>query len=99
MAGFAVSRGFRISFSGMLTFKNAGELREIAATLPQDRILTETDAPFLSPHPHRGKRNEPLRTLEVVQCLAALRGVTAETMGEETTRNFETTFPRLTRSG
>ena len=99
MAGFAVSRGFRISFSGMLTFKNAGELREIAATLPQDRILTETDAPFLSPHPHRGKRNEPVRTLEVVQCLAALRGVTAETMGEETTRNFELTFPRLARSG
>jgi TatD DNase family protein len=98
MAGFAVSRGFRISFSGMLTFKNAGELREIAATLPQDRILTETDAPFLSPHPHRGKRNEPVRTLEVVQCLAALRGVTAEMMGEETTRNFETTFPRLARS-
>src|SRR5206468_6644483 len=94
MAEFALERGFWISFSGSLTFKNAGSLREIASTVPLERLLTETDAPFLSPHPHRGKRNEPARVAEVVRCLAQLRGLTPETMGERTTRNFEAAFPR-----
>jgi len=95
MADFALERSFRISFSGSLTFKNAESLRQIAPTIPEPALLTETDAPFLSPHPHRGQRNEPARVLEVVRCLAELRQVAPEMMGELTTRNFEAAFPRL----
>jgi len=95
MARFAAGQGFRISFSGSLTFKNAAELRTVAADLPARLLLTETDAPFLSPHPHRGKRNEPVRVLAVVDQLAELHRTTPEAMGEETTRNFEAAFPRL----
>jgi TatD DNase family protein len=95
LARFAARIGFRVSFSGSLTFKNAGALRAVAASLPETLLLTETDAPFLSPHPHRGKRNEPVRTLEVVAKLAEIRGTTPEVMGERTTRNFEAAFPRL----
>ena len=95
MAEFAVSHGFRVSFSGSLTFKNAADLREIAARLPATSLLTETDSPFLSPHPHRGKRNEPARTTDVVRCLADLRGVSPEAMGEQTSGNFQATFPKL----
>jgi TatD DNase family protein len=95
MARFALGIGFRISFSGSVTFKNAGELREVAAAVPPDSLLTETDAPFLSPHPHRGKRNEPARVMEIVTHLAALHGITPDAMGERTTRNFEAAFPRL----
>jgi TatD DNase family protein len=95
MADFALERGFRISFSGSLTFKNAESLRQIATALPQNALLTETDSPFLSPHPHRGKRNEPARVVEVVRCLAQLRLASPEAMGELTTRNFEAAFPRL----
>jgi TatD DNase family protein len=97
MAEFALSVGFRVSFSGSLTFKNAGALREIAAALPAESLLTETDAPFLSPHPHRGKRNEPARSADVVRCLAEIRGVSPEAMGEQTCRNFQDAFPRLSR--
>ena len=97
MAEFALAHGFRVSFSGSLTFKSAGGLRDIAAGLPAPSLLTETDAPFLSPHPHRGKRNEPARTAEVVRCLAELRGVSPEAMGEQTSRNFQNAFPRLSR--
>jgi len=95
MARFAVERGFRISFSGSLTFKNASELREVARNIPPELLLTETDAPFLSPHPHRGKRNEPARVLDVAAKLAELHGMSAEAMGDLTTRNFEQAFPRL----
>jgi TatD DNase family protein len=95
MADFALERNFKISFSGSLTFKNAEPLRQVAAVVPPDALLTETDAPFLSPHPHRGKRNEPARVVEVVRCLAQLRRVDPEAMGELTTRNFEAAFPRL----
>jgi len=95
MAEFALRRGFHVSFSGMITFKNAGTLRDLAARVPVDRLLSETDAPFLSPHPYRGRRNEPLRTLEVVAQLAGLHGVTPEEMGEKTTKNFEAVFPRV----
>ena len=98
MADFALERRFRISFSGSLTFKNAESLRQIASTLPPDVLLTETDSPFLSPHPHRGKRNEPARVVEVVRCLAQVRLVSPEAMGELTTRNFEAAFPRLNPS-
>lgn len=95
MADFAVRIGFRISFSGSVTFRNAEALREVAAAVPSGRLLTETDAPFLSPHPHRGRRNEPVRVLEILNRLAKIRGVPLETLGERTTANFEATFPRL----
>ncbi len=95
MARFALDHRFKVSFSGSLTFKNAAALREIAAGLPAESLLTETDSPFLSPHPHRGKRNEPGRTADVVTCLAGLRGVSPEAMGEQTCRNFQLAFPRL----
>jgi TatD DNase family protein len=98
MARFATGLGFRISFSGSLTFKNAGDLREVAAAVPPHLLLTETDAPFLSPHPNRGKRNEPIRVMEVVSRLAEIHGITPDAMGERTTRNFESTFPRLRAS-
>lgn len=90
--------GFHLSFAGPVTFKNAGRLREAAAFAPLDRILTETDAPFLTPHPHRGERNEPARVLLVAGTIAALKHVPAEAVGEAATRNLETVFrvPRRT---
>jgi TatD DNase family protein len=97
MAEFAFRGSFLISFSGTLTFKNAGALREIAADAPMDRLITETDSPFLSPHPFRGRRNEPARVVEIVRCLAELKHLSWEAMGEVTTRNFESAFPRAAR--
>jgi TatD DNase family protein len=99
MAEFALANGFFLSFSGSVTFRNAAALREVAAGVPPGRLLTETDAPFLSPHPHRGRRNEPARTLHVVETLADLHGIPAAEMGERTTANFEAAFPRLRRTG
>jgi TatD DNase family protein len=87
--------GFYLSFAGPLTFRNAGRLPETAAGVPLDRLLTETDAPYLAPHPHRGERNEPARVVLVAGRLAGLKGVTAEEIGVATTRNLETVF-RLT---
>jgi len=87
--------GFYLSFAGPITFKNPGQLPEAAALVPIDRLLTETDAPFLTPHPHRGKRNEPSHVVLVAERIAALRGVTAAQIGEATTRNLEAVF-RLT---
>ena len=87
--------GFYLSFAGPLTFKNAGSLTEAAAFAPLDRILCETDAPYLTPHPFRGKRNEPARVVHVVEKLAALKGLSPEQVGEATTRNLERAF-RLT---
>ncbi len=88
--------GFYLSFAGPITFKNAGELPEAALCVPLDRLLIETDAPFLTPHPHRGRRNEPSHVVLVAERIAALRDVTADQIGETTTRNLETVF-RLTR--
>jgi TatD DNase family protein len=87
--------GFYLSFAGPLTFKNAGSLTEAAAFAPLDRILSETDAPYLTPHPFRGQRNEPARVVHVVEKLAALKGLSPEQVGEATTRNLERAF-RLT---
>ena len=87
--------GFYLSFAGPITFRNPGRLPEAAAGTPLDRLLIETDAPFLTPHPHRGQRNEPSHVVLVAERIAALRGVTAGEIGEATTRNLETLF-RLT---
>ncbi len=84
--------GFYLSFAGPVTFKNAGPVAEAAAFAPLDRILTETDAPYLSPHPHRGTRNEPARVLLVAEKIAALKGLTPDQIGEAATRNLEAVF-------
>ena len=84
--------GFRVSFAGNLTFKKAEDLREVAAVIPLDRLLTETDAPYLAPVPHRGRRNEPAYVREVARELARLRGLSEEEMGAQVVRNFEQFF-------
>ena len=84
--------GFMISFAGNVTFKKAENLREAARTVPLERLLVETDCPFLTPVPHRGKRNEPARVVEVARCLAELRGMTVEEMGRLTANNFASFF-------
>jgi TatD DNase family protein len=84
--------GFMISFAGNVTFKKAEDLREVARLVPLERLLVETDCPFLTPVPFRGRRNEPARVVEVARCLADLRGVTLEEMGRLTTDNFARFF-------
>ncbi len=93
-ARHCLDRGFYISFSGILTFRNAGEIRDAAAIVPLDRILVETDAPYLAPVPHRGRRNEPAHVVEVARHLAALRRVPVERLAEATLGNFNRLFGR-----
>jgi TatD DNase family protein len=88
--------GFQVSFAGNVTYKKAENLREAARAIPLDRLLTETDCPYLAPVPHRGKRNEPAFVIEVARTLAALRHLSAEELGEIVVRNFERFF-RLPR--
>ena len=92
LAQAAIALGFYISFSGNITFKKAGDLRAIAVELPLDRILIETDCPYLTPVPYRGKRNEPARVIEVARCLADIRGVSLEEIAAVTSRNFTRIF-------
>jgi TatD DNase family protein len=92
MAQQALDLGFYISFAGNLTFKKADDLRDIAAALPIDRLLIETDCPYLTPVPFRGKRNEPARVVETAKCLAELKGVAAEEAGRVTSENFARLF-------
>jgi TatD DNase family protein len=84
--------GLFISFAGMLTYKNAEALRTVAAALPLDRLLVETDAPYLAPVPVRGRRNEPAFVVHTAECLAGLLGVTLEIVAEHTTKNARTLF-------
>lgn len=92
LAKKAVDLGMFISFSGIVTFKKADDLRSVAAGVPLDRLLIETDCPYLSPVPHRGKRNEPAYVVEVARCLAQLRGVSLEEMERITAENFAALF-------
>lgn len=92
LADAAVELGFYISFSGVVTFKNAADLRETAAALPLERILIETDCPFLAPEPYRGRRNEPAYVVETARRLADLRGLTPEEIGRITSDNFMRAF-------
>ncbi len=92
VARAALDLGFHISFSGILTFKNAADLREVARWVPLDRLLIETDSPYLAPVPHRGKTNQPAYVPWVARQLAALRGMAAEDIGAATGRNFEHLF-------
>jgi len=92
MARDAIDLGFCISFAGNLTFKKAGDLRDIARQLPLDRLLIETDCPYLTPVPFRGKRNEPARVLETGKCLADLHHLEVEEIGKITSENFAKLF-------
>jgi TatD DNase family protein len=92
VARAALDLGFHISFSGILTFKNAADLREVARFVPIDRCLIETDSPYLAPVPYRGKTNNPSYVPFVARQVAELKGLTPEVVGEHTSRNFERLF-------
>ncbi len=93
----AVALGHYVSFTGILTFKNSGALRDIAAALPADRILVETDAPYLAPATRRGKRNEPSFVVETARVLAETRGVSETDIANQTTDNFFRLFYKVPR--
>jgi TatD DNase family protein len=97
LAETGVALGHYVSFSGILAFKNAQEIRDIARDLPADRILVETDAPYLAPPPHRGKRNEPAFVVETAAVLAETRGVSREAIAAQTTENFFRLFSKVPR--
>jgi TatD DNase family protein len=88
VAEAAIQMGFYISFSGIVTFKNAIALREVAAAIPLERMLIETDAPYLAPVPHRGQTNQPGFVKHVAEEIARIRGLSVETVGEVTSQNF-----------
>ena len=88
----ALDMGFYISFSGILTFKTAQDLRDVAALVPMDRLLIETDSPYLAPVPYRGKTNNPSYVPWVAKQLAEIKGCSPEAIGEQTSRNFDTLF-------
>ena len=97
LAFTGVELGLFVSFTGILTFKNSGALREIAAALPADRILVETDAPYLAPGKFRGKRNEPSYVVETAKVLAQTRGVSPEEIARQTSENFFRLFGKVPR--
>jgi TatD DNase family protein len=99
VAKAALDLGFYISFSGILTFKTAQELRDVATWMPLDRMLIETDSPYLAPVPYRGKTNNPSYVPFVAKILAELRGMSPEQMGELTSANFDCLFPKLKTLG
>ncbi len=94
LAKAAIEIGFYVSLSGIVTFRNAEGLRDIVRGLPLDRLLVETDAPYLAPVPNRGKRNEPAFVAHTAACVAELKGVSAEELGRITTENFHRLFTR-----
>lgn len=91
----ALNLGYYLGFTGPVTFKKADDLREIAQKVPDDRILVETDAPFLTPHPYRGKRNEPAYVAYVADKLAEVRGVSTAVFAQQTTMNAHRLFSRM----
>jgi TatD DNase family protein len=97
LARRAIALGHFISFTGILTFKNSSALRAIAAELPADRILVETDSPYLAPGRHRGKRNEPAYVIEIANVLAEARGVSFDEIARQTTDNFFRLFAKVPR--
>jgi len=92
VARAALDLGFMVSFSGILTFKNAADLRDVAAFVPLERCLIETDSPYLAPVPYRGKTNNPSYVPWVAKELARIKGLSVEAVAEATSRNFETLF-------
>jgi TatD DNase family protein len=93
-AAEAVAMGCHLGFAGMVTFRSAGTLREVAKAVPADRILIETDSPFLSPEPLRGRRNEPAHVVHTARCLSILRGESLEKLAADTTANARRIFFR-----
>jgi len=93
----AIEMGFYISFSGIVTFKNAVALKQVARQIPLDRILVETDSPYLAPVPYRGKTNQPAYVKYVAEEVASLRGIDYETLAEATTENFFRLFRHAKR--
>jgi TatD DNase family protein len=93
-----IELGLYVSFTGILTFKKSEELRAIAAELPAERILVETDAPYLAPTPHRGKRCEPAFVVETAKVLAETRGVSLDAIARQTTDNFHRLFTKVPRA-
>jgi TatD DNase family protein len=95
LADAALAMGFYISFSGILTFKKSAALRDIAKTVPLERLLVETDAPFLAPEPHRGKSNEPAMVVHTAAVLAEIKGVSLAEIAAITTENFYRLFRKV----
>jgi TatD DNase family protein len=93
-----IELGLHVSFTGILTFKRSDDLRAIAKDLPADRILVETDAPYLAPLPYRGKRCEPAYTVETAKVLAQARGTSFDDIARQTTENFFRLFGKVPRS-
>ena len=97
LAFAAIELGHYVSFTGIVTFKNSQGLRDIAAALPAERVLVETDAPYLAPLPHRGKCNEPAYVVETARMLAETRGVSPDEIARATTENFFRLFNKVPR--
>lgn len=91
-ARFCLDLGFYVSFSGIVTFRSAETVKEAARLVPLDRLLVETDSPYLAPVPHRGKRNEPAHVVEVTRAVATLKGLEVEAVAEATSANFRKLF-------
>ncbi|MDU4354196.1 metal-dependent hydrolase [Phytobacter diazotrophicus] len=91
-AGQLLDLGFYISFSGIVTFRNAEQLRDAARYVPLDRLLVETDSPYLAPVPHRGKENQPAYVRDVAEYMAVLKGVSVDELAQQTTENFARLF-------
>ena len=94
VAEAAMALGFYISISGIVTFKNAHQVQEVAKRVPLDRLLIETDSPYLAPVPYRGKSNQPAYVRDVAECVAALREISIETLAKQTTQNYWDLFHR-----
>ena len=92
MARAALDLGFYISISGIMTFRNADELRAVVKKLPMDRLLIETDSPYLAPVPYRGKTNQPAYVTAVAEAISELRGISVDSLAEQTTANFYRLF-------
>jgi TatD DNase family protein len=99
LAQRAIALGHYVSFSGIVTFKNSDALRAVAAAVPLDRLLVETDAPFLTPEPHRGKRNEPALVVHTAAALARVKGITPRELAAATTENFFRLYSKVPRRG
>src|SRR5262249_15109798 len=97
LAFSAIELGHYVSFTGIFTFKNSDTLRAVAAALPAERVLVETDWAYLSPLPYRGKRNEPAYVLETAKVLADVRGVSIDEVARQTTENFFRLFSKVPR--
>ncbi len=95
VAQASMDLGFYISFSGIVTFKKATELQDVARRMPLDRLLIETDSPYLAPVPHRGKLNDPSKVIHVAEMIATLRGTTVQEIEEASTSNFYNLFNKL----